>query len=87
LRAKVEYTSLPAFLLAEPFTLPQLQRAYEVVLGRPLDKSGFRTRMLAAGFLSEAGHLDGPSNRPAMGYRLLDRSAPVVFPRTFGARA
>lgn len=87
LRAKVEYTSLPAFLLAEPFTLPQLQRAYEVVLGRSLDKSGFRTRMLAAGFLAETGHLDGSSNRPAMGYRLLDHAAPVVFPRTFGVRA
>jgi len=86
LRAKVEYTSLPAFLLNEPFTLPQLQQVYEVVLGRPLDKSGFRTRMLAAGFLTEAGHVDGTSNRPAMGYRLLDREAAVVFPRTFSPR-
>jgi len=86
LRAKVEYTSLPAFLLAEPFTLPQLQRMYEVVLGREVDKSGFRTRMLAADFLLEAGHVEGPSNRPAMGYRVADRSAPVTFPRTFSPR-
>src|SRR6185436_17106866 len=55
LRGKVEYTSLPAFLLPEPFTLPQLQHAYEIVLARPVDKSGFRTRMLAAGFLEETG--------------------------------
>lgn len=86
LRSKVEYTSLPAFLLKEPFTLPQLQQVYEVVLGRPLDKSGFRTRMLAAGFLAEAGHVEGTSNRPAMGYRLIDRDAAVVFPRTFSPR-
>ncbi|MDR0225536.1 MAG: NUDIX hydrolase [Burkholderiaceae bacterium] len=86
LRGKVEYTSLPAFLLPEPFTLPQLQQAYEVVLGRPVDKSGFRTRMLSAGFLEEAGLVDGSSRRPAMGYRLADRSAPVVFPRTFSPR-
>ncbi|HSW04287.1 NUDIX hydrolase [Aquabacterium sp.] len=86
LRSKVEYTSLPAFLLAEPFTLPQLQRMYECVLGRAVDKSGFRTRMLAAGFLAEAGHVDGESNRPAMGYRLRDRQAPVVFPRSFSPR-
>lgn len=86
LRAKVEYTSLPAFLLPEPFTLPQLQQAYEVVLGRPVDKSGFRTRMMAAGFLLEAGLVEGASRRPAMGYRLADRSAPVVFPRTFSPR-
>jgi 8-oxo-dGTP diphosphatase len=86
LRSKVEYTSLPAFLLPEPFTLPQLQKTYEVVLGRPVDKSGFRTRMLAADFLDEAGYVAGDSNRPAMGYRLRDRSAPVVFPRTFSPR-
>ena len=86
LRSKVEYTSLPAFLLAEPFTLPQLQRAYEVVLGRPVDKSGFRTRMLAADFLDEAGYLDGDSKRPAMGYRVRDRESATVFPRTFSPR-
>ena len=86
LRSKVEYTSLPAFLLSEPFTLPQLQQVYETVLGRSVDKSGFRTRMLAAQFLLETGHVEGMSNRPAMGYRLADRSGPVVFPRTFSPR-
>jgi 8-oxo-dGTP diphosphatase len=86
LRAKVEYTSLPAYLLPEPFTLPQLQRTYEVVLGRPVDKSGFRTRMLAAGFLAEVGIVESDSNRPPMGYRLKDRGAPAFFPRTFSPR-
>lgn len=86
LRSKVEYTSLPAYLLAEPFTLPQLQRMYEVVLDRPVDKSGFRTRTLAADFLEEVGVVDSGSKRPAMGYRLRDRQHAVVFPRTFSPR-
>lgn len=86
LRGKVEYTSLPAFLLAEPFTLPQLQKTYEVVLGRPVDKSGFRTRMMAADFLEEVGVMESSSHRPPMGYRLKDRSMPVFFPRTFSPR-
>jgi 8-oxo-dGTP diphosphatase len=86
LRSKVEYTSLPAYLLAEPFTLPQLQRAYEIVLGRPVDKSAFRTRMLAADYLEEVGVVESSSNRPPLGYRLKDRAAPVVFPRTFSPR-
>jgi len=86
LRSKVEYTSLPAFLLNEPFTLPQLQRTYEAVLGRTVDKSGFRTRMLAADFLDEAGVVESDSNRPPMGYRLRDRARAVVFPRTFSPR-
>src|SRR3990167_1032893 len=83
LRSKVEYTSLPAFLLPEPFTLPQLQRVYEVVLGRPLDKSAFRKRMLDANYLEEAGMVTGDHGRAAMGYRLRDREQATVFPRTF----
>lgn len=86
LRSKVEYTSLPAFLLQEPFTLPQLQSVYEVVLGRPIDKSGFRTRALAADFLIEDGLQDVGAPRPAMGYRLRDRDAVMYFPRTFSPR-
>jgi 8-oxo-dGTP diphosphatase len=86
LRSKVEYTSLPAFLLSEPFTLPQLQKAYEVVLGRAIDKSGFRTRMLAADFLQEVGLVQSDSNRPPMGYRLKNHSSPAFFPRTFSPR-
>lgn len=83
LRGKVEYTSLPAFLLPEPFTLPQLQHIYEVVLDRPLDKSAFRKRMLDADFLVEAGTLAREQGRPAVGYRLRDRGQATLFPRTF----
>lgn len=83
LRSKVEYTSLPAFLLHEPFTLPELQRTYEVVLGRPMDKSAFRRRMLDAEFLEEVGAVDGSSGRTALGYRIKNRALAVTFPRTF----
>ena len=88
LRSKVEYTSLPAFLLTEPFTLPQLQQVYEIVLGRPLDKSAFRTRALAApDFLKEVGPQATGAPRAPMGYRLVNRQQPVTFPRTFQARS
>ena len=88
LRSKVEYTSLPAFLLPEPFTLPQLQRVYEIVLGRPLDKSAFRTRALSApGFLEETGLQATGAPRAPMGYRLANRHQPVTFPRTFQSRS
>lgn len=83
LRGKVEYTSLPAFLLREPFTLPELQQVYEIVLVRPLDKSAFRRRMLDAGFLEEAGKVGGAFGRSAMGYRIRDRERATVFPRSF----
>lgn len=51
--------------LQEPFTLPQLQRTYEIVLGHPMDNSGFRKRMLDAQFLIEEGSISGsPGARP-----------------------
>lgn len=88
LQSKVEYTSLPAFLLPEPFTLPQLQHAYELVLGRELDRSAFRRRALAMpGFLRPAGVQNTGAPRAPMGYELIDREQPTVFPRAFEPRA
>lgn len=87
LRNKVEYTSLPAYLLPEEFTLSDLQRMYEIVMERPVEKSAFRTRVLSSGLLVAAGNRmrEGP-NRPAQLYRLADPVSPVVFPRTFNPK-
>lgn len=88
LQSKVEYTSLPAFLLPEPFTLPQLQQAYELVLGRELDRSAFRRRALAMpGFLRATGVQHTGAPRAPMGYELIERQQPTVFPRAFEPRA
>lgn len=86
LRNKVEYTSLPAFLLAKEFTLTELQRAYETVLGRALEKSAFRTRVLAARLVESVDKLRAGPNRPAQVYRLKNPAAAVFFPRPFSPR-
>jgi 8-oxo-dGTP diphosphatase len=88
LRAKVEYTSLPAFFLPEEFTLGGLQRAFELLLGRAVEKSAFRRRVLAAGLLVEVPRMDKGRTRPAQLYKLKDKRRPVLFPRTLqGERA
>lgn len=86
LRSKVEYTSLPAFLVPAEFTLTELQRAYEVVLDRPLEKSAFRRRMLAAELVEPVDKQRDTGKRPAQLYRLARRSTAVFFPRTFSPR-
>ena len=83
LRSKVEYTSLPAYLMPAEFTLPELQRVYEIVLDRPLEKSAFRTRMLAADLIEPVAKMRKGPNRPAQLYRLKKAKAPVFFARTF----
>jgi 8-oxo-dGTP diphosphatase len=87
LRGKVEYTSLPAFLLPREFTLTELQRAYEIVLDRALEKSAFRTRVLAAGLVEPVPKTRQGPNRPAQLYRLKDPRRPVYFARTFSPRS
>jgi 8-oxo-dGTP diphosphatase len=86
LRSKVEYTSLPAFLLPDEFTLSELQLMYEVILERPLEKSAFRTRVLAAGLVKPVNKIRTGNNRPAQLYRLVHPRKAVFFPRTFSPR-
>ena len=83
LRNKVEYTSLPAYLMPAEFTLPDLQRVYEIVLDRPLEKSAFRTRILSADMIEPVARMRRGANRPAQLYRLKKDSEPVYFVRTF----
>lgn len=53
LKAKVRYEPIGFELLPAKFTLSQLQRLYETVLERPLDKRNFRKKILSMGLLVE----------------------------------
>lgn len=83
LRGKVEYTSLPVYLMPPEFTLPELQRVYEAVLDRALEKSAFRTRMLSADVIEPVARTRKGPNRPAQLYRLKRTRTPTYFARTF----
>lgn len=74
LRGKGGYSTLPAALVGDEFTLSELRAAYEVVLGAGIDKAVFRRRMLEIGALEETGRTTRivPNSRPAMTYRLRD---------------
>lgn len=81
------YTSLPIFLLKDEFTLTELQKAYEVVLGFKMEKKSFRRRLLDAHFLEETGNSRRANHRPAQLYRLA-QPQPYFFARIIeGARS
>ncbi len=69
LRNKVRYQPIGFELLPEQFTLSQLQDLYETVLGLPLNKRNFRSRILKLGILEKVGRQKGVAHRPAMLYR------------------
>src|SRR5260221_11539430 len=70
LRGKLEYTRIAFNLLPEEFTLRELQRVYEIILHRTLDKRNFRKKILATGILEDTGakKMEG-THRPARLYR------------------
>jgi len=70
LRGKLEYTTIAFSLLPEQFTLRELQRVYEIILHRRLDKRNFRKKILSTGILEDTGakKMEG-THRPARLYR------------------
>lgn len=79
LRYKLEYTNVAYSLLPSRFTLSQLQRVYETILGRELDKRNFRKRMLSLGIITPTGEkqVEG-AHRPAELFAFTKRE-PVIL--------
>ena len=79
LRAKLDYSNVAYSLLPAEFTLSQLQRTYEAILARPLDKRNFRKRILSLDIVEPTGRVASEGrHRPAQLYRFRERK-PVVF--------
>lgn len=72
LRGKSQYSSLPCYLAGETFTLPQLQRIYEALMGEPINKVSFRRKMTEMDMLEPIeGRMESVgAHRPAQLYRL-----------------
>lgn len=70
LRGKVRYAPIGFELLPPRFSLTQLQRLYELVLGTRLDKRNFRKKILAMDLLVETDEVEqGVRHRAARLYR------------------
>jgi 8-oxo-dGTP diphosphatase len=79
LRNKLNYANVAYSLLPSRFTLSQLQRVYESILGRALDKRNFRKRMLSLGIIEATQQRSAEgAGRPALLYRFSKRE-PVAF--------
>ena len=69
LRNKIEWTTVGYELLPGKFTLSDLQRVYEIILQKPVDKRNFRKKVLGQGLIRELNETrsDG-AHRPARLY-------------------
>lgn len=73
LRGKVRYQPIGFELLPERFTLSQLQRLYEIVLERPIDKRNFQRKFQRMGILHDTGEMQQNVAHRAARYYTFDR--------------
>jgi 8-oxo-dGTP diphosphatase len=70
LRAKLEWTDVARNLLETTFTLGELQRLYEAILGKKLDARNFQRRVQTIGLVRDSGKMrTGRAYRPARLFR------------------
>ena len=74
IRGKLTYAPLGFELLPQKFTIKQLQKVYEIVLGRTLDNRNFRKKIFAMDVLRELGEMQkGVPHRAARLYKFDER--------------
>ena len=79
LRNKLQYSNVAYGLMPIEFSLGQLQRTYESILGTGLDKRNFRRKVLSLDIIEETGSVRAEgAHRPAKLYRFVRRE-PVTF--------
>ncbi|MBU2590079.1 MAG: NUDIX hydrolase [Nanoarchaeota archaeon] len=68
LRYKLEYTTVAFQLLPQKFTLTELQKTYEIIFNKSLDKRNFRKKILSLGLIEETQETTKGAHRPAKLY-------------------
>ena len=70
LKTKIRHGVTLKKIFPSDFTLPEIQKMYEQVLGRELDRRNFRKKFANAGLIEETGDkATGSNGRPAKLYR------------------
>lgn len=71
LRNELQSKPLLSSFMPKTFTIPELQKLYEAILGRPVDRGNFRQRMLKLNFLIKIGTTkEKTKSRPPIIYKL-----------------
>lgn len=79
LRWKLEYTNVVYSILPGYFTLKELQRVYEIILDKKLDKRNFRKKVLMLGLLDKTRIFEKrTAHRPAALYEFRKRKPMFV---------
>ncbi len=78
LRYKLEYTNVVYSLMPEKFTLSHLQKVYEMVLDKKLDKRNFRRKILSLGLIKKTGKEKNVPYRPSKIYSFKIKKPAII---------
>ena len=80
-RNKTVYSLLPAYLLPDDFTYTELHETYQVILGRIIDESKFRTRLKSHPDLILGKKRTGVAYRAPVMLRVSPTPSKLLFPK------
>lgn len=79
LEAKLSYTNIVYSLLPNEFTLTDLQKTYEIILGEVMDKRNFRKKILSLNMIKKTDkQTTGGASRPAAFYKFIKKSPQII---------
>jgi len=72
-KSKIINSNILKILFPSDFTIPELQKIYEQVLDKKLDRRNFRKKLINLGYIDDTGDInEGFTGRPAKLYRFKD---------------
>ncbi len=78
LKKKIFTTAIMKKLFPNTFTLPQLQKVYEKILGTELDRRNFRKKLLSDNIIIETDQLQKEANKKASKlYKFTDKNSSI----------
>lgn len=79
LRSKLEYTNIVYSLLPNEFTFNELQKIYEIILNKKLDKRNFRKKIISLKLIRKTSKKTiGEAHRPAELYKFISRKPQII---------
>ena len=79
LRSRIAYTTIISKLMSKEFTLTELEKTYESILGARLDKRNFRKKILKLDIIEPTpGKRTGGRFRPAQLYRFVSNAVKEI---------
>ena len=84
-KQKALYSFVPVFTLTEPFTLTDLRRVHEILIGKTIQRKSFIRRVEASELFKEVGETKQERGRPATLYKIHGNIADYRFVRNIEA--